>query len=158
MILTIEHDTNFLDGRTPHPATERIHLPEQRLVTVSYTGYWSSPDRFRTRSFCQMLDLVNSLMDKTGYTRIDLGYEWMEVDLTAARETLIRHLQFGQAYNVEIRDEETARNLSAHILPETTSARHFIPEGDPLTEHTFDFGLLRMTEDTMLLFVTWDED
>ena len=106
----------------------------------------------------QMRGLINSVMKATGYSKIGPEDEWMELGLSAARDVLSRKLQFGQAYGGEIRDAQAARQLSKQLLPESTSARHFVPEGDPLTDHTFDFGLLRMSEDRILLFVTWDED
>ena len=158
MVLNIEHDAEFLDGRTPHPYTKKIHLPVQRLVRMSYADYWPSSDDFQTCPFIQMRGLVNSVMKAAGCYRIGPEDEWMELHLSAARDVLTRKLQFSLAYGSEIRDAETARQLSEELLPESASARHFVPEGDPLTDHTFDFGLLRILEDKILLFVTWDED
>ena len=158
MQLHIESDDDLLAGRTPHPITKKVSLPVQRFVVASCSFEWGNELLFTELAFVNLLPILNLFMSKVGCNEFDPEYPWMEVEVGSAREAAFEHLNTSQAYSLEIRSESDARSLASQLVYNRTDTRYFVPEGDPITEHTFDFGVLIVRPVELAFFWTWDED
>ena len=150
----------FVEGRTRHPTFDGYALPIQWLITASYTDQWESQEDFLTCPVSAVEFMFSALAAPASDFLLASRCEWVEVDAIEAKELLARHLRYAQAYHVEIRDDATVASLCERLLPLSVPTRYFTPgESLPLTaDWVIDFGLVRLTENEAMLFVTVDED
>jgi hypothetical protein len=171
MKIFIESERDLTDGLLPHIASSP-RFPH-RIITARYQGPWESDAMFAAADKTSVSPIYHSLFALLALQPIDPKYEWAEVSLGVARKLVYQHVRQSPAYEIELRSDEEAQAVTSRIVRGLSHTRYFsnhdameqdgklvnhVCPGGQLTDHTFEFAIVAIRPDSLVLFLTCDED
>lgn len=171
MTFNIKTDRELSDG-LPAISVWRPGFPN-RIIHAEYHGLWESDDQFDFARHSELMPILHEFFRTLGFFDIAPAQEWPEVNREAAWDLVHRFVKHSQAYDIELRSTEDAQRIASSIVDEEPHTRYFsnhdvirqdgqivnyVCPGGQLTYHTFEFAIVVIRRESILLFLTCDED
>jgi len=144
-----------------------------RIVTARYKGAWKTDALFDQASRSEIVPIFLEFFKTLGFFEIAPTQEWPELGYDSAQHLVYRFVRQSQAYDIELRNSEDARSITTSIVPDMPHTRFFsnydvvrtdeeivnyISPGGQLTYHTFEFAIVTIRPNSIVLFLSCDED
>lgn len=144
-----------------------------RIIHAHYDGLWKTDKQFDSAHSFEVRPIFHEFINTIGFPDIASRQEWPELSLDAAQHLVYKFVKYSQAYDIELRCNEDARSITSAIVEDVPHARYFsnhdviwqdgqivsyVCPGAQLTHHTFEFAIITIGPDSIILFLTCDED
>lgn len=167
----IKSDRELIEG-LPSISVWRPGFPN-RIIHAHYDGLWMTDEQFGLAQSSEVTAVFHEFIKTLGFPDIASTEEWTELSIDAARYLVYKFVKHSQAYDIELRSNEDAQSITSAIVEGVPHARYFsnhdvvrqdgqivnyICPGGQLTHHTFEFAIVTIGPESIILFLTCDED
>jgi len=171
MKFEIKSDRELREGLPP-ASVWRPGFPN-RIIHAQYERLWKTDEQFDLAVSAEVATIFYEFVKTLGFFDIAPTQEWPELSYDAALHLVNKFVRHSQAYEIELRSREDAQLIATSIVENVPHARFFsnhdvvrqdgrivnyVCHGGQLTYHTFEFAIVTMRPESIVLFLTCDED
>ena len=171
MEFEIKSDRELSEG-LPSPSVWRPGFPN-RIIHAQYERLWETDEQFDIARSSEVASILKDFFKTLDFFGIAPKQEWPELSYDAAHHLVYKFARHSQAYDIELRSNEDAQLITTSIVENVPHARFFsnhdvvrqdgqivnyVCPGGQLTYHTFEFAIVTVRPDSIILFLTCDED